>query len=127
MSISDKVSMFYNAKPIIFEKAKAMREEMTTAEKSIWGLLNSKKMCGLRFKAQHPIDIFIADFYCHTLKLVIEIDGEINNSEERKEYDINREAELDRFGIKVIRFTNKDVENDIEKVRREIEQACQNR
>lgn len=104
-----------------------MRGEMTTAEKSIWNLLSSKKMCGLRFKAQHPIDIFIADFYCHALKLVIEIDGEIHNSEERKEYDINKEAELDRFGIKVIRFTNKEVENDIEKVRKEIEKACQNR
>ena len=127
MSISDQVSMFYNAKPIIFERAKAMREQMTTAEKSVWHLLSSKKMCGLRFKAQHPIDIFIADFYCHALKLVIEIDGEIHHSNDQKEYDINREAELERFGIKVIRFTNMEVEQDIEKVRREIEKICQNR
>ena len=84
-------------------------------------------MCGLRFKAQHPIDIFIADFYCHALKLVIEIDGEIHHSNDQKEYDINREAELERFGIKVIRFTNMEVEQDIEKVRREIEKICQNR
>jgi len=59
--------MFYNAKPIIFERAKAMRSDMTLAEKAVWGLLSSKKMLGYRFKAQHPIDIFIADFYCHEL------------------------------------------------------------
>jgi very-short-patch-repair endonuclease len=63
MSIGDKVSMYYNAKPIIFERAKAMRNGMTQAEKAVWGLLSSKKMLGYRFKAQHPIDIFIADFY----------------------------------------------------------------
>ena len=60
MSVSDRISMFYNAKPIIFERAKAMRENMTQAEKAVWELLKSKNMLGLRFKPQHPIDIFIA-------------------------------------------------------------------
>jgi very-short-patch-repair endonuclease len=125
MSIGDKVSMFYCAKPIIFERAKAMRNKMTQAEKAVWGLLRSNKMLGYRFKAQHPIDIFIADFYCHELKLVIEIDGGIHRSKEQKEYDIGREAELERFDIRVIRFTNEEVENDIEQVRNKIESACQ--
>ncbi len=126
MSIGDQVSMFYNAKPIIFERAKAMRENMTQAEKAVWGLLSSKRMRGLRFKTQHPIDLFIADFYCHTLKLVIEIDGGIHRSKEQKEYDIGREAELGRYGIRVIRFTNEEVEKGIDQVRREIERVCQN-
>jgi very-short-patch-repair endonuclease len=125
MSIGDNVMMFYNAKPVIFERAKVMRKEMTRAEKTIWGLLSSKKMLGYRFKAQHPIDIFIADFYCHELKLVIEIDGGIHRSKEQKEYDIGREAELERFDISVIRFTNDEVENDIEQIRKKIESACQ--
>ena len=124
MSISDQVSMFYNAKPIIFEWAKAMRAEMTPAEKSVWELLKSKRLLGLRFRAQHPIDIFIADFYCHSLKLVIEIDGGIHLPKAQKEYDIGREAEMERFGIQVIRFTNEEIEHDIEKVRIKIEQAC---
>ena len=118
--------MFYNAKPIIFERAKAMRNDMTMAEKIVWGLLSSNKMLGYRFKAQHPIDIFIADFYCHELKLVIEIDGGIHRSKTQKEYDIGREAELERFDIKVIRFTNEEVEHDIEQIRKKIETACQN-
>jgi very-short-patch-repair endonuclease len=124
MSISDKISMFYNAKPIIFERAKAMRENMTPAEKAVWELLKLKKMMGLRFKPQHPIDIFIADFYCHQLKLVIEIDGGIHKSVDQKEYDIGREAELDHWGIKVIRFTNGEVENNIIHVKNEILRTC---
>jgi very-short-patch-repair endonuclease len=95
MIIGDKISMFYNAKPIIFERAKVMRENMTLAEKAVWELLKEKKMFGLRFKPQHPIDIFIADFYCHRLKLVIEIDGGIHKSNDQREYDIGREAELE--------------------------------
>ncbi len=119
--------MFYNAKPIIFERAKAMRENMTQAEKSVWEKLKSNKMLGLRFKAQHPIDIFIADFYCHQLKLVIEIDGGIHKSVDQREYDIGREAEIEHWGIKVIRFTNEEVENNIKQVIKEIELVCKRR
>jgi very-short-patch-repair endonuclease len=127
MSISDNVSMFYDAKPIIFERAKAMRENMTQAEKAVWELLKSKNMLGLRFKPQHPINIFIADFYCHLLKLVIEIDGGIHKSVDQREYDISREAELEHWGIKVIRFTNEEVENNINKIQNEIERICSER
>ncbi len=116
--------MFYNAKPIIFERAKAMRENMTPAEKTVWELLKSNNLLGLRFKPQHPIDIFIADFYCHQLKLVIEIDGGIHKSVDQKEYDIGREAELDHWGIKVIRFTNEEVETNIIHVKNEIQRIC---
>ena len=119
--------MFYNAKPIIFERAKAMRENMTDAEEAVWKLLKSKNMLGLRFKPQHPIDIFIADFYCHQLKLVIEIDGGIHKSKEQKEYDIGRTAELEQWGIKVIRFSNEEVENNIHQIKNEIEQICTER
>ncbi len=119
--------MFYNAKPIIFERAKAMRENMTQAEKSVWELLKSNKMLGLRFKPQHPIDIFIADFYCHSLKLVIEIDGGIHKSVDQREYDIGREAELEYWGIKVIRFTNEEVESNIDQIQSEIERICTER
>lgn len=119
--------MFYNAKPIIFERAKAMRENMTHAEKAVWELLKSKKIAGLRFKPQHPIDIFIADFYCHQLKLVIEIDGGIHKTVDQREYDIGREAELENWGIKVIRFTNEEVENNITHIQNEIERICAER
>ncbi len=124
MSISDNVSMFYNAKPHIFEKAKMLRKDMTGAELKLWEKLKGKKMLGLRFRPQHPIDIFIADFYCHPLKLVIEIDGGIHNSTDQKEYDFGREGELENWGIKVIRFTNEEVENEMNRVLEDVKQIC---
>jgi very-short-patch-repair endonuclease len=116
MSISDQVSMFYNASPKIFERTNMLRNNMTVAEAKLWERLKGKRILNLRFRAQHPIDRFIADFYCHPLKLIIEIDGDIHKSKEQKEYDIGREAELDRWEIKVIRFTNDEIENDIDEV-----------
>ncbi|WP_245870363.1 endonuclease domain-containing protein [Labilibaculum manganireducens] len=122
--MSDQVSMFYNAKPHIFEKAKYLRGNMTLAELRLWEELKAKKVQGLRFRAQHPIDIFIADFYCHSLKLVIEVDGGIHQSSEQKEYDIGREAEINHWGIKIIRFTNNEIEEDLNKVIDEINKIC---
>ena len=84
-------------------------------------------MMGHRFKAQHPIDIFIADFYCHKLKLIIEVDGGIHKTIEQKEYDLGRTQELERFGLKVIRFTNHQIENELRKGIIEIANICKNR
>ena len=127
MGINDEVSMFYNAKPLIFERAKQLRSNMTQAEQMVWECVKGKKILGLRFRPQHPMDLFIADFYCHPLKLVIEIDGGFHKSKDQKDYDIGREAELEKWGIKVVRFTNKEVESDIELIQRKIEQICTKR
>ena len=124
MSIGNQVSMFYNAKPHVFEKAKALRSSMTISEQYLWEQLKGKKILGLRFRPQHPIDIFIADFYCHSLKLVIEIDGGIHKNNDQKKYDIGREAELSDLGIEVIRFTNEEVINHIKEVVDEITKYC---
>ncbi|MFC0875263.1 endonuclease domain-containing protein [Saccharicrinis sp. FJH2] len=124
MSISDNVSMFYDAKPNIFEKAKMLRKNMTGAEELLWEQLKGKNILELRFRPQHPIDIFIADFYCHPLRLVIEVDGGIHKSKEQKEYDIERTGELNNWGIEVVRFTNEEIENDILKVVDMIKQIC---
>jgi very-short-patch-repair endonuclease len=119
--------MFYNAPPIIFERANLLRKNMTAAETKLWKHLKGKRTLKLRFRAQHPIYKFIADFYCHSLKLVIEVDGDINKSNEQKEYDIGREAELDRWEIKVIRFKNEEIENGLEKVIQQIRNICAHR
>jgi very-short-patch-repair endonuclease len=79
---------------------------MTPAEQLLWREIRNRKLMGLKFRRQHPIHIYIADFYCHEIKLVIEIDGGIHNSDPIKENDQNRTAELDRLGISIIRFTN---------------------
>lgn len=116
--------MFYGAKPHIFEKAKFLRKNMTDSELKLWEVLKGKRILGLRFRSQHPIDIFIADFYCHPVKLVVEVDGGIHKSSDQKEYDIGRTAELNDWGIVVVRFTNEEIENNIKYVINEIERNC---
>ena len=113
MQRTEQPAMFYGAKRSIFQNAEVLRKDMTVAEKKLWERLN-KSQLGVRFKAQHPIDIFIADFYCHKFKLVVEIDGGIH--ETQKEYDEGRTAELESWGLTIIRFSNEEVMNDIEKV-----------
>lgn len=96
---------------------------MTLAEKKIWYQLFAKDgLNGLRFLRQKPIDQYIVDFYCHQLKLVIEIDGESHLAEGAKEYDEERTKVLNSYGIEVIRFTNDEILNhfsDVEKNLRE--------
>ncbi len=120
-------SMFYGASPDIFEKAKLLRDSMTDAEKRLWKLLSKNKIMGLRFRPQHPIDRFIADFYCHRIKLIIEVDGGIHNNPENKEYDIGRTFELERFDLKVIRFTNEEIVFNFDNVKQEILKSCSQR
>ena len=114
-----KAKMFFGAAPSVFEFAKQLRHTMTEAEAKLWLRLN-KKQLGLRFKPQHPIGGFVADFYCHKAKLAVEVDGLIHLGKSEKEYDKNREAVFKKFGIKTIRFTNDDVMNRIEDVVEEI-------
>jgi len=118
-------SMYYGAKPATFEAARLLRKKMTHPEKLLWEKLKHKQINGLRFRRQHPIDFFIADFYCHAAKLVVEIDGEIH--EGKKDYDDGRLAGMEKYLIRVIRFTNKEVENNIEQVINLIEDETRSR
>jgi len=74
----------------------------------------------LKFRRQHPIHLYIADFYCHETRLIVEVDGGIHNTSHVKEHDENRSAELDRLGKTVIRFTNEEIIQNIEKVLEQI-------
>ena len=72
----------------------------------MWKILRKFRNSGFPFRRQHPIEFYIADFYCHKLKLVIEVDGEIHTEKEIQKHDEGRAGELERLGIKVLRFTN---------------------
>jgi very-short-patch-repair endonuclease len=89
---------------------------MTLAELILWKRLKDKSLFRCKFRRQHSINIFIVDFYCHEYRLAIEVDGEMHFEEEHIEYDLNRTAELNKFDIKVIRFTNYQIINDITSV-----------
>jgi cyclase len=75
---------------------------------------------GLRFRRQHPLGNYIADFYCHKLKLVIEADGKIHDDEIIKQHDILRENDLKEMGYVILRFTNERIEKEGDKVLEEI-------
>ena len=112
--------MYYGAKPELFRLAEGLRKNATIAEKTLWKWLKQFRCEGFVFRRQHPLDFFIADFYCDKIKLVIEVDGDIHLSEKNIEYDDNRTGELERFGLKVIRFKNEKIINDPEQVISEI-------
>jgi len=102
-------SMFYGADSKTFEAATILRKNMTLAELVLWKKLKDKTLFKDKFRRQHPVNLFIVDFYCHKYKLAIEIDGEIHKTDGMKEYDLNRSSELDKFGVTVIRFSNDEV------------------
>src|SRR6187401_2907958 len=110
-----KSEMFHNADPLIFSKAKELRKMLTPSEQIFW-LRLKQNFPEYKFRKQHPISIYIADFYCHKLKLIIEIDGPIHNSEEAKLNDEKRQKDLENLNLTVIRFANEQIKNEIERV-----------
>ncbi|MCV9388502.1 endonuclease domain-containing protein [Reichenbachiella ulvae] len=117
-------SMFFGASPIIFERAKELRKHMTAAESLLWDYLRKKKLKGLKFRRQHPIANYIVDFYCHSIKLVIELDGSIHDLDSVKENDIEREEHLKSLGLWVLRFRNELVQNKLHVVLTQIEDCA---
>ena len=115
----------YGAKPQIFKNARELRQNSTSAEKLMWTLLRNRKLNGFKFRRQHPISHFIADFYCHEAQLIIELDGSIHELEEVKEYDAQRQLILENLGLTVIRFTNEEVFTECDKVMETITQFLQ--
>lgn len=90
------------------EIARGLRKRSTDSEQVVWDLLRNQKFQGLKFRRQYIIRGFVADFYCHELKLALEVDGGIH--EQQKEYDAMRQEVIEREGISVLRIDNADSE-----------------
>lgn len=113
-------NLFYGASQLIHARAKELRKRMTPAEKILWEKLRGKSLGELKFRRQHPISKYIVDFYCHSEKLVIELDGSVHDLLDQKEYDSGREFELSELGLKIIRFTNEEVIDSSDEVLKRI-------
>ncbi|HXB39785.1 MAG TPA: DUF559 domain-containing protein [Bacteroidia bacterium] len=113
------------ADPKFYEELKRFvrenKQPQTEAEDKLWQLVRNNQL-GVKFRRQHPIGTYIADFICLEKNLIIEVDGEIHNR--TNEYDENRTAVLNKYGFKVIRFTNKQITNNIEEVVTTIKTEC---
>jgi len=108
---------------LLFKNAYQLRENMTEAEEILWEELRLKRLDGFKFRRQHPIGIYILDFFCFNKKLGIEIDGGYHETEEQTEADKYRSKILHKQGIQIIRFTNEQVLNNINFVCEKIKQT----
>jgi cyclase len=120
-----KGGMFEGASHLVFEHAKRLRNNMTEAERVLWMHLRDG-LNGSKFRRQHPIGNYIADFFCHKAKLIIELDGSIHNNEEVRNNDKQRQEDLQLLGYGIIRFNNDEVFKDIENVLNQIKEKVNN-
>ena len=95
------------ADPAMRDRARELRHEAPIPERLLWGLLRGHRLGGFKFRRQHPVPPYFADFYCDAAKLVVELDGESHNG--RQEQDRERQAFLERQGLRVVRVLNDDV------------------
>ena len=102
------------------EYARKLRSRVTVAEEKLWSLLRNRGLKGRKFRRQHAIARYVADFYCHECKLIFELDGHHHAGEEGREYDELRTKVLAEMGITVIRFWNDEIIKSSEKVLRKI-------
>ena len=106
---------------ILRPQARGMRTEATSAEALLWTRLRKSQVCGVRFRRQHALNRYVVDFFCPAVRLVVEVDGPIHDFQD--DADGQRQSVLEKQGFRFLRFTNASIENDLDQVVREIEQA----
>jgi very-short-patch-repair endonuclease len=97
-------------------RAKRLRSMMTRAETLLWRYIKAGRINGLSFRRQVPMEKYIADFVCHSHRLIIELDGESHDFESRIQRDLERDAWFVSQGYRVVRFTNEEVLTNLEGV-----------
>jgi len=108
----------------LIPRAKELRHNMTRQEKHLWYDFLSKYP--IRFQRQKTIGNFIADFYCHQAKLIVEVDGSQHYTDNGLVYDQERTFVLNSFGLRVIRFSNRDIDQNFDGVCSAIDEIVQN-
>ncbi len=111
------MSLKYNKN--LIPRTKELRKNMTKQEKRLW--YDYLRKYPVRFQRQKTIDNYIVDFYCHEAKLIIELDGSQHYTEEGMEYDTIRTDILELYGLTVLRFSNRDIDIQFNKVCAEID------
>jgi very-short-patch-repair endonuclease len=105
------------------QRAKELRQQLTHAEVILWNRLRSRRLGGFKFRRQHPIGSYIADFYCASRRLVVEVDGSVHIGQQ--EPDEQRTQRMAEHGYRVLRVSNQQIEKDLESVMCRILEACQ--
>src|SRR3954469_606434 len=123
--MSDAREPHFPTNPLLLERARTMRHEPSRAEELLWQLLRGRRLGGFKFRRQVPLGCFIADFYCHELGLVVELDGETHDGRESE--DAVCTQILERDGLHVLRFGNGDVLRNVRGVLGRIYEECKRR
>ncbi len=110
--------MPHKLKPQTLHTARKLREQQTEAESLLWSVLRGRRLCGLKFRRQHPIEPFYADFACVEQKLIVEIDGGYHDY--TFQADASRQAKMENEGWEFFRVSTEDVLEDLEAVARGI-------
>ena len=105
--------MNYSNHPATKEYRRLLRKTETPTERMLWKRLRGKQLDGYRFRQQHGFGPYILDFYCPSIKLCIELDGEVHDKDDNKQKDEERTEFLKQNRIHVLRFRNEEVEQDI--------------
>lgn len=100
-----------------------LRQRATKSEQILWEALRGRQLNGLKFRRQHPFGPFVVDFFCVEKQLVIEVDGPIHDKQ--TERDIERQRMIEGTGCRVLRFSNKDIETNLDRVIDVIKEATQ--
>jgi len=90
----------------LLDTVRELRQKETSAEKIVWHILRNRQFLGLKFRRQHQIGLYIVDFYCDELKLILELDGSIHHTKVQKEKDKQREEYLRSEGFTILRLEN---------------------
>ena len=104
----------------LVKTARELRKNQTPAEDVMWELLRNRQLAGLKFRRQHQLGHYVVDFFCHELKLVVELDGEVHTKEAQSKKDQKRDAYMRSMGFTVLRFENQVFLNDPESILKEI-------
>jgi len=107
--------------------ARRLRTNSTAAEAILWAALRNRKLSGAKFRRQHPLGRYIADFYCHEVLLVIELDGSVHEDVSQAEYDSVRQKEIEERSLKVLRLKNHEVIDNMSVTLGKIVDALENR
>jgi len=96
-------------KPMLITRARGLRKQPSAAERTVWQMVRDRRL-GAKFRRQHPVETYIADFACAEAKLIVEIDGHSHDAQQA--YDAARDAALNAVGWRVLRVRDNDVLND---------------
>jgi len=109
--------------PLAFRRS--LRRDSTDAEQRLWRVLRDRRLAGVKFRRQHPVGRYVLDFYCPALRLAIELDGGQHFEPQEIRRDAARTAYLEALGIRVLRFTDRELFGEADGVLETIWDAVQ--